>query len=565
MRRTIRIRHLAFVGIVTMLYAGCAVPVPVPEAPLPADMGGAVTRGILNLPFADSVSALCTQGNDGDYSHDFRSTRYAVDLDTPNDRDQAVYAPSSGVARVHDDPASPFGIHVNVDRLDGTYTLSAHLKRAIVRDGAEVSEGTLIGIEGCTGACTGDHVHLALMEGDASQDAGRGLSVTMSLLLRLPGGEMDLVDAADLACGLEDGARYASALAAVSRHPDGTLVQVPGDPRVYQLDGGAARHIVDEAAFHGLGYDFEDVVLVASEELSCYEQGTAIASGADLAWSPVPGLTVGTLVREASKSDVYAVSAFGLMPVDEWRTLLLLGYDSARIRFVADGTLAASGLPMGDCVSGFGCVTRAKMSTCAAALTFGAAEDGGIGGPGDGESVSDGPQDEEEEEHDDGSDDGSADGGGTPPADDPDAGPAPDGNDEDGTPSGNDGGTRTLHVSWQTPFQATATRITLSGEYRFADGSYGFPWHELEEVSDASTVDYALTGVGSGDTLRFSVEFVRADGSMSWSCIAPYDASQGLYGTRQGIASADVDGEDVPVVNADDPTSDGCGLILTVP
>lgn len=546
------------VAMVTLLYEGCALPEPLPEeSPVSAsDMGGAVTRGILNLPFADGVAALCTQGNGGDYSHDFRSTRFAVDLDTPNDRDQAVYAPSSGVARVHDDPSSPFGIHVCVDRLDGTCALVAHLKRAIVRDGAEVAEGTLVGIEGCTGACTGDHAHLALMEGDASLDASRLASVTMSLLVRLEGGEMDLVDSSEMSCGVPDGARYASALAAAMRHPDGTLVQVPGDLRVYQLDGGAARHVLDEDAFHALGYDFRDVVLVAQEELSCYEAGTAIASLADLSWRAVPGLTVGTLVREASRSDVYAVTAFGLMPVEDWRTLLMLGYDPARVRFVADGTLARSGLPLGDCASGFGCVTRQVMSSCAAPLAFGSSEDGGIGGEqGNG-------QEPEEEVDDDGSE---GDGGGTPPAADPDAGPAPDGGDDDGTPSGNGGGTRTLRVSWTTPFSAVAQRITLSGEYRFGDGSYGFAWHGLAEASGIATVAYEVAGAGSGDTLRFSAEYEMPDGQTSWSCIAPYDAAQGQYGTRQGIARADLDGESVPVDTADDPTSMGCGLVVEVP
>src|SRR3990167_9863130 len=140
--------------IAPMLGGGCATDTGGGGTPIPpgtGDVGGGVTRGVLNLPVADRTRMLCTQGVGGEHSHHFRSTRNAVDLDTPNDRDQAVYAPSSGIARVHDDPASPFGIHVNVDRLDGTYAVIAHLKRVIVKDGAEVAEGTLIGIEGCTG------------------------------------------------------------------------------------------------------------------------------------------------------------------------------------------------------------------------------------------------------------------------------------------------------------------------------------------------------------------------------------------------------------------------------
>jgi len=537
-----------------------------------ADEGGPTTRGILHLPSFDRTSMLCTQGVGGSFSHHSRSTQNAVDLDTPNDRDQAVYAPSAGVARVHADLASGFGIHVNVDRLDGTYALVGHLKRAIVKDGAEVTEGTLLGIEGCTGNCSGDHVHLSLMEGDAAQPADRGTSVPMSLLLReRPQGEADLVDAADLVCGLPGGKSYASELTAVRRHPDGTLIQVSGDPRVYQLDGGAARHIADEGAFRALGYDFKDVVLVASEEMACYQDGATISSPADLAWMPPPGLRVGTLVREASRNDVYAVTAFGLMPVADWSTVLLLGYDPARIRFVADGTLQRSGLPIGDCTSGFGCVTKQKMSVCAVPFAFGAAEDGGYGGPGDDDNASGGtPEDSDGQQEARPADAGFDE---TEPDDVAPDGVSPDGGQPDGTTvgggSGDGAGTpaapRALHLNWITPFSAPAERITLSGEYRFADGSYGFVWHDLAETHGGPSVSYDLSGVGSGDTLRFSVEFEDGNGHVSWSCLAPFVPGTPEQGTKQGAATATVDGTNVPIQTADDPTSDGCGLMLMIP
>ncbi|TAK04002.1 M23 family metallopeptidase [Patescibacteria group bacterium] len=671
------------------------------ETPPDLDVGGA-TDGIaaLHLPVPAGASMLCTQGTDGEHSHRARSTRHDLDLDTRNDRDEEAYAPIAGIARVHDeDPATGFGIHVNVDLGDGTYALVAHLKRAFVTDGQEVAVGTLIGYEGCTGACDGDHVHVGVHRGDAALPAERGESIPSAVLVRGADGTSLRLDGSDAVCGIPGGRSYASDLAVPLRHPDGALVKTPADPHVYQLDGGGARHVVDENAFYALGYDFDDVLTISDEELACYGVGATISSPADLDWTPAPGLVTGTLVREMSRSDVYAVTPRGLMPIADWPTLLMLGYAPARIRFVPDGTLAASGLPLGDCTTGFGCVTRARVSTCDEPVAFGLSDDGGAGGeqtpdgspdpdallaldggqlgiayvpgnvpdqtwflvetahadeslirayapypfepvgngfvavvddlvPGDlvrfvvitgdvaginrscegagdlavryepdalipttrlgfdpdgcvHETVipgvaefdpepeqgdDDGGNEDEPPQSDDG-DDGAA-------SDDPAAdGVPPDGGDTDGTEDdggGADGAddagaAHALHLTWTTPFSATAQRITLSGEYLFADGSYGFFYHELGTVHDAATVTYDLDGVGSGDRFRFSAEYEMPDGHVSWSCIGPYDASQGLYGTRQGTAAADVDGEAVDIDTSDDPTSTGCGLILMIP
>lgn len=119
---------------------------------------------------------------------------------------------------------------------------------------------------------------------------------------------------------------------------------------------------------------------------------------------------------------------------------------------------------------------------------------------------------------------------------------------------------RVLEVSWTTPFSATAASIELSGEYLFADGSYGFTWRTLASEAAAFKIEYEISGVGSGDTFRFSVEYIDSIGNKSWSCIAPYPS-----GTLQGKAAANVDGVNVTVSAADDSTSDGCGLILVVP
>jgi hypothetical protein len=645
------------------------------------DEGGASDPDLVQMPVPAGQSMFCTQGAGGVFSHRARSTLHAVDLDTPNDRKMEIYAPASGIAHVHADaPKINFGNHVNIDLGNGHFVLVGHMDTVFVKDGEAVVAGELLGYEGCSGDCSGDHVHLGLLKGDASQPAERGLSVPMTLSISADGKPTTIAGDA-MQCGVPGGTSYVSASPVVMRHPDGALVKTGDDPRVYQLVHGASRSIADESAFRALGYDFRDVLVVSAAELGCYDAGATISSPADLDWTPVSGLTTGTFVREASASDVYAVAPHGLMPVRDWSTFLLLGGDPDRIRFVPDGTLLASGFPIGDCVGNVGCIAPESVTTCGGALTFGTADDGGQGGAGqtpdlgallslqDGQfgiayappiamdglwvkmqadragavvfpwaqvgfvsqapdiaAVVDGLRPGDEVRYvvgmgdvagvyrscDDlggqgdllvrygsqdlqgdieagfdpegcvhrvtlpdangqipnGGNDGQEGNGNA----DPDAGPSaslpPDGGESDGTgqPGGSGDGAaaaatlRELHLSWTTPFSATASLITLSGEYRFADGSYGFTWHDLAQASDAASIAYDLSGVGSGDTLRFSAQFTDESGHVSWSCIAPFPP-----GTLQGSARADVDGLSVQIEPADDPASDGCGLFLTIP
>jgi murein DD-endopeptidase MepM/ murein hydrolase activator NlpD len=49
-------------------------------------------------------------------------------------------------------------------------TLYAHLSRPLVRPGQHVRTGEQIGIAGCTGWCTGTHLHFELRHGGVAMD-----------------------------------------------------------------------------------------------------------------------------------------------------------------------------------------------------------------------------------------------------------------------------------------------------------------------------------------------------------------------------------------------------------
>ena len=52
-----------------------------------------------------------------------------------------------------------FGLVIKVHHTDGIVTMYAHLAKALVRPGDRVAEGQLIAKAGCTGSCTGVHLH----------------------------------------------------------------------------------------------------------------------------------------------------------------------------------------------------------------------------------------------------------------------------------------------------------------------------------------------------------------------------------------------------------------------
>lgn len=248
----------------------------------PAERGGD-SDFVIHLPFRSMENRICVQGAFGTYSHDTPSTRYDLDLDTSNGENEEIYMPASGTAYVHSDaPMDGFGIHVNIDVGGGRYVVVAHLSAVAIADGESVTVGQLLGYEGCTGACTGDHVHLGLHEGLAMEGAGAGLSVpALYRVSDVTVGDTSPadLDARDFICGIArlgdpiDGHVYHGDLMVPTWHPSGTLVKTLGSPRVYLREGNSVRFIPEEEDFLSRGYDFRDVTVISDEELACYSAG----------------------------------------------------------------------------------------------------------------------------------------------------------------------------------------------------------------------------------------------------------------------------------------------------
>lgn len=570
------------------------------------EAGGGRDAVTINLPFAEGDSYRCVQGANGSYSHSATSTRYDADFDTPNDTNEIVYAPVGGIAYVHDsDPYTNFGYHVNIDQGDGTYIILAHLSAIFVEDGSEVTAGQLIGFEGTTGNSTGDHVHIGRHAGDAADDGISGSSeagLEFSASDGTLGTAVASIPVTDLTCDISAGHFYTSVLPVPLWHPDGTLVKTPSDSAVYLMEDGKARTFITEGSFTSRNYDFADIALISDAELDCMQAGTDISDETEVsaiyddeggtgAWLlqglpsesdrarqkvgttgwqgvlkswgvsastyddlpqnsdlgdlmsdyPVTGDTLtyrdGTLVSPSDASDVYLMSGGIAMPIETWDAYLLAGFWSRTVLEVDPNEFESVVSVEGSCATDTYCLTEGDLTTCGGPSeesegTFTTASE-------DSEEESEAEAEETTKEEES-------------PAEE--EGPSEDTQASEGS---EDETTGDLVLIWTMPDNEVASRITLSGEYTPEGGSPQGWEASLDETTGTSSVLHTRS-MNEGDAFRFSVEYVLG-GSTSWSCLAPFPP-----GTVQGTTTATWNGKSQTVSAAEDPTSSGCGLSVTV-
>ncbi len=550
------------------------------HAPLRGDGGGEDVISA-DMPFSAGYWSRCVQGANGAYSHQFVSTKYDLDLDTPNDEDDLVYAPMSGTAYVHDDGSHGFGRHVNLDLHDGTYLLMGHMKSVFISDDTDVAAGEILGFEGTTGNSSGDHVHYGRHSGDPHQAADYGVSLQgfQMKALDVTSGQDEEVLTSDAVCGLTDGHVYQSELLTAHWHPVGTFLKRADAATVYERVPGNKLLAYDtDDAFHSRGYSTSDVILAAPEELACYDSAGFVdtpgriralrdsddggwillgepddpdrvryevralgASGvlqsygirantfeeidrgndAEIFSYPMKGVASyrdGSLLIAQGQSAVYVMDSGVAMPIESWDTYLLMGFGGRDIIRVAPDEFAMNVVSQGSCSTDTYCIKKTDVTECG-----------------------------HSEEVPNGSEEGTSSESGS-------VSEAADSGNDSADPLG-----QTLTVSWQTPDGLPADWITIAGTYVTA-GGVSTSWDpSLSATHNGSTVSYSRAGAAHGDHFRFSVAYGRGT-TDSWSCLAPYPP-----GTVQGAVDARVNGAPVHVEATADPNSAGCQLELTVP
>jgi hypothetical protein len=560
--------------LILIMFIGCR------RLPIETDeVDGGRDLSTIDLPFREGYKTQCVQGVGGSYSHTGRSTYYDADFDTPNTVDDPVFAPLSGVVYVHDkDPKKNFGNHLNFKEDGGTYIVAAHLKDIFVKDGEYVTAGEYVGREGSTGNSSGDHLHLGRHEGEAKKDAiygtsTDGLTVNVIDATEYTGGKRILLK--DLTCGLTTGHVYESRLKTPKWHPPGSLIKDSDMGEIYLTRGGGVlQKFKDTAAFSSRNYEPEDVALVSSDEMRCYPsrgaaiEGVAVVRGvrdskgqawilngigtdsgrerfkvaavgyagvmqsyglhsetsADLSLESDAVLAHykdagtatyrdGTLLSPSDASVVYVMVQGVATPIESWEAFLLMGWHSRSVMELPASEIQSVVTVTGDCVSDNYCLKKSDVTSCS----------------GQDEEV---PYVERPVDGEDGLDTGKD--------DDPEVGGS------------------TLSVSWLTPAGEEASSIRLSGEY-VEDGESAATWKEYGEVEDALGLTYEFPHAKNGDSFRFSVEYA-IDGRTSWSCLGPFPP-----GEVQGEVSARFKGAVLPVNAVEDPASDGCGLMISIP
>lgn len=536
--------------------------------------GGGVDLLTIELPFAQGYNSLCTQGANGSYSHHSTSTRYDVDLDTPNDRRDPVYAPVGGIAYAHDESRTAnYGEHVTIDVGDGTYIILAHLDDIFIGDGEEVAAGQLVGYEGTTGLSVGDHVHIGRHSGDAALKGEYGTSVNALAFTAYDTsiGAVVTETTEEMTCDLSTGHVYESTLPTPLWHPTGSLLMVPGVSTVYVLEGTTLRPFLNETAFTSRNYDWDDIALVGADELDCYIAGeyvsgtsmvTAVydSAGGTGAWLLVGSPTESTRYRsQVITSGASAVLAtWGIsasdttsLPSPESLGVSLSSYpatlETATFRegslvsttersdvYVMEGGAA---IPILDwdtyLLMGFRERTVHELAQrdfdvlvsivgdCVSDSYCIAQNDVTTCG-GDTEDVP-----------------GTYPGEGTGGADD---------GDDDGAG---------LELWWWLDDEADW--ITISGQFT-NENDYDYAWNNNIAWSTWSdTLYFSIVDAGPGDSFRYSYAFFQ-NGEENWSCLGPFPP-----GDLTGTAMATYNGAELTVYTVADPGSDGCGLLVEIP
>jgi murein DD-endopeptidase MepM/ murein hydrolase activator NlpD len=88
-----------------------------------------------------------------------------IDIDLYNAPGAAIAAATSGtVTFAGGDPCCSYGLYVVVMSPDGIETLYAHFSSIAVSNGQQVGQGQTLGYAGCTGYCTGTHLHFEVID-----------------------------------------------------------------------------------------------------------------------------------------------------------------------------------------------------------------------------------------------------------------------------------------------------------------------------------------------------------------------------------------------------------------
>jgi murein DD-endopeptidase MepM/ murein hydrolase activator NlpD len=147
------------------------LPVAVIEEPTPVEVAPVIVSSPTEAPVAAAVAPPSSNGSliwpvSGPISSYMDGSHpLGIDIDLYNNPYAPIAAATSGtVVFAGGDPCCSYGYYVIVISSDGIETVYAHFSSIAVSVGQTVSQGDMLGNAGCTGYCTGNHLHFEVID-----------------------------------------------------------------------------------------------------------------------------------------------------------------------------------------------------------------------------------------------------------------------------------------------------------------------------------------------------------------------------------------------------------------
>ena len=133
-------------------------------------------------------------------------------------------------------------------------------------------------------------------------------------------------------------------------HPNGTLVKISGDPRVYLIDGGRKRGIPSQSVLNNLytngGFTNNDVITIGADELALYSPGTDVSGTITGNGRNQPD---GRLISSSGGEVSIVTNNGGRRPFSTSTRFQNLGYQFCNVVSVTDyGSYQPVGMAVGD-------------------------------------------------------------------------------------------------------------------------------------------------------------------------------------------------------------------------
>jgi murein DD-endopeptidase MepM/ murein hydrolase activator NlpD len=139
-------------------------PEPAPEPAAPAPSAPPPTSSGYIWPITGNISTYYGEHRGGNSYH------LAIDIDAFGRYGAPVVAAASGTVVLAASLDWGLGNYVVIRHADGSETVYAHFSAIYVSQGQAVAQGQQVGAIGCTGYCTGPHLHFELWIGGSPVD-----------------------------------------------------------------------------------------------------------------------------------------------------------------------------------------------------------------------------------------------------------------------------------------------------------------------------------------------------------------------------------------------------------